>query len=97
MTFITTNVKHRVRTTGLEHQGQKSISDPDQNLGFTCIFSSGMQEIMFLGTNIQLCRQRLSLLAQMVACLRLELAGLISRSITFFHYLSVTGERMSTG
>ena len=29
---------------GLEHQGQTSISDPDQNLGFICIFSSGMQE-----------------------------------------------------
>ena len=49
---ITTNVKHRVRTTGSEHQGQNSISDPDQycsdpdqNLGFTCIFSSGMQEL----------------------------------------------------
>ena len=38
MTSITTNVKHRVRTTGLEHQGQNSISDPDLNLGFTCIF-----------------------------------------------------------
>ena len=38
------DVKHRVRTTGSEHQGQNSISDPDQNLGFTCIFSSGMQE-----------------------------------------------------
>ena len=37
-------IKHRVITTGLEHQGQNSISDPDQNLGFTCIFSSGMQE-----------------------------------------------------
>ena len=41
---FTTPVKHRVRTTGLEYQGQNSISDPDQNLGFTCIFSSGMQE-----------------------------------------------------
>ena len=40
---ITTNVKLRVRTTGSEHQGQNSIFDPDQNLGFTCIFSSGMQ------------------------------------------------------
>ena len=38
MTSITANVKYRVRTTGLEHQGQNSISDPDQNLGFTCIF-----------------------------------------------------------
>ena len=45
MTSITTNVKHRVRTTGTEHQGQISISDPDQILEFTCIFSSGMQEI----------------------------------------------------
>ena len=47
MTCITTNVKHRARTTGSEHQGQNSISDPDQNLGFTCIFSSGMQEHIF--------------------------------------------------
>ena len=33
-------------STGSEQQGQNSISDPDQNLGFTCtcIFSSGMQE-----------------------------------------------------
>ena len=31
-------------STGSEHQGQNSISDPDQNLGFSCIFSSGMQE-----------------------------------------------------
>ena len=44
MTSIITNVKHGVRTTGLEHQGQNSISDPDQNLGFTCNFSSVMQE-----------------------------------------------------
>ena len=43
---VTTNVKHRVRTTGSEHQGQNSISDPDQNLGYSCIFSSGMQEHM---------------------------------------------------
>ena len=48
MMSITTHVKHRVRTTGSEHQGQNSISDPDQNLGFTCIFSSGMQECYFL-------------------------------------------------
>ena len=65
---VTTNIKHRVRTTGLEHRGQnirigyectvrtdKSVpritvlalpnSDPrDQNLGFTCIFTSGMLE-----------------------------------------------------
>ena len=47
MTSITAIVKHRVRTTGLEHQGQNSISDPDQNLGFPCIFSSGMQENEF--------------------------------------------------
>ena len=44
VTSITTNGKHRVRTTGSEHQGQNSISDPDQNLGFNCIFLSGMQE-----------------------------------------------------
>ena len=43
VTSIATNVKHTVRTTGSEHQGQ-TISDPDQNLEFTCIFSSGMQE-----------------------------------------------------
>ena len=48
MKSITTNAKHRVRTTGSEHQGQTSISDPDQNRGFTCIFSSGMQETSFL-------------------------------------------------
>ena len=34
---ITTNVKHRFRTTGSEHQGQNSISDSDQNLGFTVL------------------------------------------------------------
>ena len=44
MTSISTSVKHRVRTTGLEHKGQTSFSDPGQNLGFTCIFSSDMQE-----------------------------------------------------
>ena len=44
---ITTNVKHRVRTTGSEHQGPNSISHPDQNLGFTCIFSLGVQEVKF--------------------------------------------------
>ena len=44
VTSITTNVKHSVRTTGSEHQGQTSISNPDFNLGFACIFSSGMQE-----------------------------------------------------
>ena len=44
MTSITTIVKHRVRTTGSEHQGYNSISNPDQNLGFTGIFSSGVQE-----------------------------------------------------
>ena len=40
MTSITTNVKHRVRTTELEQKGYNGISDPDQNLRFTCIFSS---------------------------------------------------------
>ena len=52
VTFVrdqATNVKHRVRTTGLEHQGQTSISDPIQNLGFTCIFSLGMPEYNFYG------------------------------------------------
>ena len=39
MTTIKTIVKHNVRTTWSEHQGQNSISDPDQNLGFTCIFN----------------------------------------------------------
>ena len=38
MTSITTNIKHRVRTTGSEHQGQTSISDPDQSLGCICIY-----------------------------------------------------------
>ena len=38
MTSITTNVKDRVRTTGSEHQGQTSISDPDQNLRFGLVF-----------------------------------------------------------
>ena len=38
MTSITTNVKHMARTTGSKHQGQSSISDPDQNLGFSGIF-----------------------------------------------------------
>ena len=33
-----------LRALGSEHQGQTSISKPDQNLGFTYIFSSGMQE-----------------------------------------------------
>ena len=50
MTSITTNVKHRVRTTGSKHQGQNSFSVTDQNLGFTCIFSSGMQELFFFKT-----------------------------------------------
>ena len=48
MTSITTNVKHRVRTTGSELQGWNSISDREQNLGFTCIFSSGVQETCIL-------------------------------------------------
>ena len=34
--------------TWSEHKGQIEISDPDQNLGFTCIFSTGVQEITFL-------------------------------------------------
>ena len=46
MASITTIVKERVRKTGIEHQGQNSISDPDQNLGLSCIFSSGMQEFL---------------------------------------------------
>ena len=50
MTSITTIVKYRVRTTGLEHQGQNSISDPGQNLGLTCILSSGTQEIQSFNT-----------------------------------------------
>ena len=48
MTSITSNVKDRVRTSESEHQSQNSISDPDQNLGVICIFSSGMQENKFL-------------------------------------------------
>ena len=47
MTSNTTIVKHRVRTTGLEHQGKNSISDLGQNLGFICIFSSVMHENIF--------------------------------------------------
>ena len=36
-------------TIGSEQQGKIEISDPDQNLGFTYIFSSGMQEyILFI-------------------------------------------------
>ena len=38
MTTITTNVKHRVRTTGSEHQGRNSISDPDQILDLLVLF-----------------------------------------------------------
>ena len=54
VTSITTNVKHEARTTGSEHKGKNSISDPDQNLGFTCIFSSGMQEQMLYTCRFQL-------------------------------------------
>ena len=35
-------------TIGSEQQGQIENSDPDQNRGFTCIFSSGMQESSLL-------------------------------------------------
>ena len=38
LTSVSTNVKRMVRTIGSEHQGQNSISYPDQSLGFTCIF-----------------------------------------------------------
>ena len=58
MTSITTNVKHRVRTTGLEHQGQTSISDPDHYLGCTCIFSAGMHEKKLWGLNTLILKQR---------------------------------------
>ena len=63
MTSITTNVKHSVRTTGSEHKGQNSISDPDQNLGSSCIFSSGMQEMKSKGTdqNMRMCRLKCAL------------------------------------
>ena len=37
----------------LEHHGQNSISDPDQNLRFTCIFTSGMQE--HSGNKLHIC------------------------------------------
>ena len=47
MTSITTNVKPMARITGSEEQDQNSISDPDQNLGFTCMFSSGLQATIF--------------------------------------------------
>ena len=39
-------------STGSEHKGQTSISDLDQNLGFTCIFSSDNQENTFTYLNI---------------------------------------------
>ena len=45
---ITTNVKHRVRTTGSEHQGQNSISDPDKNLGFV-FFHKVYKNTSYLG------------------------------------------------
>ena len=42
-------------TTESEHQGQIEISDPDQNLGFTCIFFSlGMQKSVFLVNYVSL-------------------------------------------
>ena len=43
VTSITTNV-----CKGWGHQNQTSISDPDQNLGFTSIFSSGVQEYIVI-------------------------------------------------
>ena len=49
VTFVSDQVTWRplrpMLSTGSEHQGQNSISDPDQNLGFSCIFSSGVQEV----------------------------------------------------
>ena len=51
VTFVSDQVTWRplqpLLSTGSEHQGQNSISNPDQNLGFICIFSSGMQESLF--------------------------------------------------
>ena len=48
VTFVSDKVTWRplqpVLSTGSEHQGQTSISDLNQNSGFTCIFSSGMKE-----------------------------------------------------
>ena len=46
--LVTRHPLQPMLSTGSEHQGQNSISDPHQNLGFTCIFSSGMQEFLFL-------------------------------------------------
>ena len=40
-------------STGTEQQGQNSISDPGQNLGFTCIFSSGVQEKPSTSDNVE--------------------------------------------
>ena len=52
VTFVSDQVTRRplqpMFSTASEHQGQNSISDPDQNLRFTCIFSSGMQEPLVL-------------------------------------------------
>ena len=52
MTFVRDQVMRRpfqpMLSTGSEQQGKNSIFDPEQNLGFSCIFSSGMQEWYFL-------------------------------------------------
>ena len=52
MTFVSDQVTLRplqpMLSTGSEHQGQDGISDPDQNLGFTCIFFIRYARIMVL-------------------------------------------------
>ena len=72
MTFVSDQVTCRILqpilSTGSEQQGQDirvrpvqgqtSISDPDQNLGFTCIYSSGMQETIFHSALVVLTHSR---------------------------------------
>ena len=50
-------------STGSEQQGH-SISDPDKNFGFTCIFSSGMQEQtrILLSTAFDPCHEKTNIL-----------------------------------
>ena len=38
-------------STGSEHWGQNSIPDPDQNLGFSCIFSLGCKKVIYSRIN----------------------------------------------
>ena len=65
VTFVSDQVTCRplqpmLSTGSEEQQGQKirvrpEFSDPVQNLGFTCIFSSGMQEYNFYGVSVVRC------------------------------------------